>query len=665
MGSSISPNNASLECMAERRTNLKSKPEFPHLFQPCKIGQMILTNRVVLPAMGNNYGTEDGSVTDRQIDYYNERAIGGAGLLITEMVSIDSPTGQRGSHQLRINDDKYIAGLSRLTQQIHQSGAKMAIQLCHAGLLAASDKFSLQPVAPSPVEYFGHKITQGLTINEIEAIIRHFVEGAQRAEKAGFDGIEVHAAHSYLLAHFLSPYFNRRRDDFGGSTEKRSRILLEIIRRIRQSVGQNIPVWCRMNGTDFGLDGGLQIGEAKEIARLAEAAGSAAIHVSCGAYGMYFGYNRAQMGQPPGNLAELAAEIKKVVNVPVIAVGRINLQLGEQLLRERKTDLVAIGRGHIADPQIIKKASEGRIADIRPCISCNVCVDDLTVLDHTLHCSVKACVGKERESSRHPAWKIKTVLVVGGGPAGMEAAITAALRGHEVTIYEQQPTLGGKLILAAKPPHKDEIKPLNDYLISQVNQLGIKVKSGKKATLASIKKFSPDVLILAAGALPLSLKLPGIDGDNVVFAEDVLSGRETGHNVVVIGGGLVGCETAEFLLQQGKKVTIVEMLAEIANGVGHSFKTPLLNRLTDKAAILPGTQCKEIGKNSVVVNGKFAQDQMIPADTIVLAVGAKSNIGLLISTQAFVPEIHVIGDCLEPRRIINAIADGHRVGLTI
>ena len=644
---------------------MKDKPEFPHLFQPCTIGKLSLANRIVLPPMGNNYGAEDGSVTDRQIDYYNERATGGAGLIMTEMVSIDSPMGQRGSHQLRIDDDKYIAGLRRLTRQIHQSGAKTAIQLCHAGLLAASDKFSLQPVAPSPVEYFGHKVTKGLTRNEIEDIILHFVEGAQRAEKAGFDGIEVHAAHSYLLAHFLSPYFNRRRDDFGGSTEKRARILVEIIRRIRQTVGQNIPVWCRMNGTDFGLDGGLQIEEAKEIARMAEAAGSAAIHVSCGAYGTYFGYNRAQMGQPRGNLAEVAAEIKKAVNVPVIAVGRINLQLGEQLISEGKADLIAIGRGHIADPYIIKQAAEGKLADIRPCIGCNVCVDDLTVLDLSLHCSVNACVGKEREYRLTRALKIKKVMVVGGGPAGMETAITAALRGHEVTIYEQQAQLGGKLILAATPPHKDEIKPLNDYLISQIKKSEIQLKLGKKVTLATIKKITPDVLVLAAGALPLSLKIPGIESPNVVFAEDVLSGKETGQHVVVIGGGLVGCETAEFLAQQGKTVTIVEMLAEIANGVGHSFKTPLLKRLEAKVTILTGTQCKEIGKNTVVVNGRFAQDQTIPADTVVLAVGAKPNNGLLISAQAIVPEIHIIGDCLEPRRIINAIADGHRVGLTM
>ena len=219
--------------------------------------------------------------------------------------------------------------------------------------------------------------------------------------------------------------------------------------------------------------------------------------------------------------------------------------------------------------------------------------------------------------------------------------------------------------MAATPPHKDEIKPLNDYLISQIKKSEIQLKLGKKVTLATIKKITPDVLVLAAGALPLSLKIPGIESPNVVFAEDVLSGKETGQHVVVIGGGLVGCETAEFLAQQGKTVTIVEMLAEIANGVGHSFKTPLLKRLEAKVTILTGTQCKEIGKNTVVVNGRFAQDQTIPADTVVLAVGAKPNNGLLISAQAIVPEIHIIGDCLEPRRIINAIADGHRVGLTM
>jgi 2,4-dienoyl-CoA reductase-like NADH-dependent reductase (Old Yellow Enzyme family)/thioredoxin reductase len=645
---------------------LNNKTEFEKLLQPIRINQMNLANRVVLPAMGNNYGSDGGFVTERQIDYYTERANGGAGLLITEMVSIDSPVGQRGAQQLRIDDDKYIPNFRKLTEQIHKAGSKMAMQLCHAGLLAASDKFLLQTVAPSPIEHFGQKVTKELTIDEIENIIDHFVNGAIRAKEANFDGVEVHAAHSYLLAHFLSPYFNRRRDDFGGSVENRARILLEIIGRIRQVVGPAYPVWCRMNGMEFGLEGGLKIDESKQIARMAEVAGCDAIHVSAGGYGSYYGYNRAHMGQPWGNMADLAAEIKESISIPVIAVGRINLRLGEELLREGKADLIAIGRGHIADPQLLKKASEGRFDEIRPCLSCNVCVDDLTMLDVTLHCSVNACVGQERTFKVTKAVKIKNVLIAGGGPAGLEAAITAALRGHKVIIYEQKMQLGGKLMLAATPPHKDEIGPFKDYLVSQVKKYGIQVELGKKVTLSIIRKLQPDVLVLAAGSLPLFPKIPGIDSPNVVLAEEVLSGKETGQKVIVIGGGLVGCETAEFLAQQKKNVTIVEMLGEIATGVGHSFKAGLLNRLSSNGVTMfTGMQCKIITVNSAVIASKSGDEKTIYADTIVLAVGAKPNRELAKIVAAVVPEIHIVGDCLEPRRIINAIGEGHRAGMMI
>ena len=640
--------------------------KFEKIFQPCNIGKMVLKNRLVMPPMGNNFGTDDGYVTDQLIDYYNERAIGGAGLIITEMVSIDSPLGQRGSHQLRIDEDSYIEGLSRLTQKIRDSGCKIAIQLCHAGILAASTKTLIQPVAPSPVEYLGQKVTKELSIREIEDIINHFVKAALRAKAANFDGVEVHAAHGYLLAHFLSPAFNKRRDEFGGSVKNRARILLEVINRIRELMGQNYPVWCRMNGMEYGINGGLSIDEARKIARLVEKVGSDAIHVSAYGYGDYFGYNRAHMGQPAGNLTHLAAEIKKVVTIPVIAVGRIDLQLGEKLVRESKADLIAIGRGQIADPRLIKKAAEGRFSDIRPCISCNVCVDDLTSVDMSLHCSVNACVGKERDYKIIPAKKIKRVLVIGGGPGGMEAAITATLRGHEVTIFEKQPQLGGKLIIAAAPPHKEEILPFMNYLISQVEKLGIKVELEKDADIASITKVNPDVIVLATGGVQSVPKIPGIDCHNVVFAEDVLSGKTVGQKVIIIGGGLVGCETAEYLVHKGKTITIIEILSELAGGVGLSFKMELLNTLKANGTTLyTSVKCKQITKTGVVIVTGEGKEQTIEADTIVLAVGARPNDRLLKPIRELAPEIHQVGDCVKPRRILESISDGHNTGLAI
>jgi len=645
---------------------MSRKPGLDKLFQPCNIGKLQLKNRVVMPPMGNNFGAEDGSVTLQQIDYYNERALGGPGLIITEMVSVDSPMGQRGIRQLRIDDDRFIPGLSRLAIQVHDSGGKMALQLCHAGLLAASNNFVLQPVAPSPVEYYGKKVTEGLSKEEIKDIINHFIRGALRAKDAGFDGVEVHAAHSYLLAHFLSPYFNRRGDEYGGSVRNRAKILLEIIGGIRNAVGEDYPVWCRINGMEYGLEGGLTIDEAREIARMAEAAGSAAIHVTGGAYGTYSGYNRAGMGQPEGNLSELAGAIKKTVKIPVIAVGRINLQLAEKLLQESKADLIAIGRAQIADPQLIKKAASGNFDDIRPCISCNVCVDDLTLLDVSLHCSVNACVGKERESRSRPAKIVKNVLVIGGGPAGMEAAIIAAQRGHRVTIYEQLPQPGGKLNLAVVSPGKIEIRPLIDFFVRQVQKLGISVVLQKEADASLIKQLRPDVIILAAGGIPAVPPIPGVAGENVVFAEQVLSGAAVGQRVVIIGGGLVGCETAEFLSKHGKKITVIEMLDEPAAGVGSSFKPGLISRLAaDGVTMMTGVECKKIFAEGVVITARDGKEQTLAADTVVLAAGAKPDRRLLQEIKGLAPEIYPIGDCVAPRRILEAISEGHRIGLLI
>jgi NADPH-dependent 2,4-dienoyl-CoA reductase/sulfur reductase-like enzyme len=476
----------------------------------------------------------------------------------------------------------------------------------------------------------------------------------------------VHAAHSYLLAHFLSPYFNRRGDEYGSNVKNRARILLEIIDGIRNGAGEDYPIWCRINGREYGLEGRLTIDGAREIARMAEAAGSAAIHVSAGGYGTYFGYNRAGMGQPEGNMAELAAAIKKVVKVPVIAVGRINLQLAEKLLQESKADLIAIGRAQIADPQLIKKAASGSFKDIRPCISCNVCVDDLTVLDVSLHCSVNSCVGKERESRIIPAKAVKNVLVIGSGPAGMEAAIVAAQRGHRVTIYEKQSQPGGKLNLAALPPGKEEIRPLIDFFVHQIQKLGINFDLRKEADAASIKKLEPDVIILAAGGIPGIPPIPGVAGENVVFAEEVLSGAPIGQQVVIIGGGLVGCETAEFLAKQGKEITVIEMLDELASGVGSSFKAGLIGRLSaDGVTLMTGVNCKKIFAEGVIIAARNGKEQTLAADNVVIAVGAKPDRRMLQEIRGLAPEIYPVGDCVEPRRILEAVSEGHKVGLLI
>jgi 2,4-dienoyl-CoA reductase-like NADH-dependent reductase (Old Yellow Enzyme family)/thioredoxin reductase len=645
---------------------MDNKPKFDKLFEPCQIRKMGLKNRIVMPAMSTKYASEDGYVTQQMMDYYEERAKGGAGLVIVEMACVDAPEGKMGSYHLVFDNDGYVRGLSELAQVIRKHGPKVMLQLCHGGRIARSAITGMQPVAPSAVIVEGQETPRELTVDEIEHIITSFAEAARRAQRTGFDGVEIHAAHGYLLAQFLSSAWNKRQDEFGGTVRDRARILSEIMTKTRSLVGQDYPVWCRINGMEYGIEDGLTIDEAKEVAQIAQEAGADAIHVSAYGYASFAGINRACIGSPRGNLVDLAAEIKKTVSVPVVAVGRIDLELGEELLREKRADLVAIGRPQIADPHLIRKAIEGKMDDIAPCIACNHCVDDMMAMDINLHCSVNTCVGKEREYKIIPAKKTKRVLVVGGGPSGMETARVAALRGHEVILFEKQSELGGQLILAVKPPRKEEIQLLTNYLAIQIKKLGVKFEIGKEADVASIKKINPDAVVLATGVTSLIPEIPGIDRSNVVTAEEVLIGQRIGKKVAVVGGGLVGCETAEFLAERGKTVKIVEILDEIAVGVCLSIKAGLVHRLKASGInMLTGLKCNEITQNGLIATGKGGERKFIEADTIVLAAGAEPNIHLLTALEDGVAEIHLVGDCAEPRRILQAISDGYRAGLSL
>lgn len=636
------------------------------IFEPYQVGRMSLKNRIVMPAMGTMYAAVDGCVTQRIKDYYAERAKGGVGLIIVEMACIDAPVGRMGGRQLIIDDDRYIQGLQELAQVIRQQETKVMVQLCHAGRLARSIITGVQPVAPSASITERQETPRELTVDEIENIIAHFAEAALRARKAGFDGVEIHAAHAYLLAGFLSSAWNKRQDHFGGRLKNRTRILAEIIGRTKDLVGQNYPVWCRINGMEYGIEGGITVDESKKMARVAEEAGVDAIHVSAYGYGRYAGINRACMGYPRGNLIGLAEEIKKAVKVPVIAVGRIDLEMAEAFLREKKVDLIAIGRALIADPNLIRNTVEGKLDEIKPCLACNVCADDLIATDASVHCSVNPVVGKEKEFELRRAQKSKKVLVVGGGPAGMEAAAVACLRGHRVVLYERQLQLGGQLNLAMKPPHKGEIKSFADYLITRVKKLGIEINLGKEVDADTIKAVDPDSIVLATGSSPFRPEIPGIDHDNVTLAEDVLSGKAVGKRVVIIGGGLVGCETAEFLAEHGKTVTLVEMLEEVAVGLGVSVKGWLLHRLGSLGVtMLTSARCERITERGVAIVNSKQEGQFIEADAVVLAAGGKPNTELLEMIEGTVSEIHVVGDCVEPRRILEAISEGYRAGLAI
>jgi thioredoxin reductase len=509
-------------------------------------------------------------------------------------------------------------------------------------------------------------VPKELTIEEIEEIVACFSKAAVRAKKAGFDGIELHAANSYLIDQFISPLSNKRQDRYGGSLANRARFLIEITEAIREAVGPEFPVWPRITGREYGVEGGTTLEDSKIVAQMAQKAGAHAIHVrGAGPGAPDFFPSRTFR---PAIIADLAEEMKKTVAVPVIAVGMITPEAGEKLIAEGKADLVAIGRGLLADPELPQKAVARRMEDINPCVICNNCVNDVrspTVVG--MRCTVNAALGREAESKVIPASQTKKILVIGGGPAGMEAARVAVLRGHRVTLWEKSNGLGGQLLQASVLPYKDRIAVFNQYLQTQLMKLDVHVETGKEATLEAIRDFDPDAVVLATGIMPKVPDIPGIHMKHVIYAEEVLeSRRETGDRIVVMGGELVGCETAEFLAEEGKKVTVTRRGPEFATGILFILRPWFLSRLERLGVtLLPGLKYNEITSKGLVVTTKEGKVKVIEADTIVLATGSIPNIALHEELKSGASEIYLVGDCVYPRTIRDAISDGHRIGLSI
>jgi NADPH-dependent 2,4-dienoyl-CoA reductase/sulfur reductase-like enzyme len=445
----------------------------------------------------------------------------------------------------------------------------------------------------------------------------------------------------------------------------RARFLLEIIADVKEAVGDDYPVWCRMDGKEYGVEG-ITLEDAQKTARLVQEAGLAAIHVS--AWGPESPTNRTTPTFTPVVIEDLAEGIKKAVSIPVIAVGRITPEDAERLLEEGKADLIAIGKAMLADAEWTNKVAAGKTDDITPCIICNGCRDDLRNPKLVgIRCSASATLGREKESEIVPATKPKKILVVGGGPAGMEAARIAALRDHQVTLWEKESRLGGQLVQAAIPPHKDRIAPLAKYLETQLQKLGVKIQLGKEATATAVAEFKPDAVVVATGIKPFLPDIPGLDKARVIQAGDVLEGKvKVGDKVAIIGGELVGCETAEFLADQGKQVTVMRRGSEMATSVGPSNRDFFLSRLLDKGVtLLREVRYDSINPEGVIITTRDGEERTIEADTVILAAGSVPDTGLYDAIKGKVSEVHHIGDCVEPRTILDAISEGFRTGQKI
>ena len=635
--------------------------QFRKLFEPGKIGQMTVKNRIVMAPMGTNYSSSRGYISQRTIDYYEERARGGVGLLLIEGMAVDS-RGRRRFTELSLANDTYLPGLRRLVAAVHRHGARIAPQLLHRGQQARSLGMGQQPVSPSPFSITGGETPHELTTDEIAENVGRFAAAARRAKEAGCDGVELHAAHIYLISQFLSPAANQRTDRYGGSLENRARFFMEIIRAIRETVGPDYPVWCRITAREYGLENGISLDETKQVVRMAEAAGIDAINVSIFGYGIF---DAVSLPDAPGAELPLAKEIKSVVSVPVIAVGWLTPAIGERALEEGAADFICIGRRLLADPEFAGKAASGRIEDIRPCIGCRQCMQSTAFYHEPVHCTVNASLGRERLYRIKPAGRKKKVLVIGGGPAGLEAARVAALRGHRVVLFEKNNSLGGMLNLAALPPFKEPLAELSRYLAVQLNRAGVDIRLGTEATVKLVTQNRPDAVIVADGAVPAVPRIPGIQRPNVVTAADVLAGRTpAGKNVVVIGGGMVGCETGHFLAIRGHTVNIVEMLESLASDMNViAVRQRLLNGLAEnEVRQYAGVTCEEITDNCLTITTPEGKRERIPADTVVIAAGFNPRTGLFRSLRGMVPELYHIGDSAQPAGILEAIGSGLSTG---
>lgn len=632
---------------------------YNRLFSAGRIGKLVVPNRIIMPAMMTCLS--DGRYeSQRLINYLEARARGGVGLIIHEITTVD-PLGFVMPDQVAMFDDGCIPGMQRLTEVIHKHDKRIAVQLAHGGNRAFSKFVNAQPVSASDVTGRGGEKPRPLTLDEIQRLIESFVLAAERAIKAGFDGIEIHCAHGYLLRQFISPYSNKRTDRYGGDLAGRARLAIDIITGVRQSIG-DFPMWARINGEDFIEDGGLSYEESKTICQWIEKAGVDAISVSGATYESPVNYMVAPMFVPRGKLVPFAEGIKKIVKVPVITVGRIDTpQFAEQILAEGKADFVAMGRALIADPELPNKAREGRENEIRRCIADNACLDGLFP-GTILRCTVNAAIGKEGESKIVPAEKSKKVLIAGGGPAGMEAARIAALRGHEVVLCEKQPALGGQINVASKGKHKEDLNLVTSFLSCQLNSLGVDIRLNTTVTEALIEKLKPDVLVEATGSIQMIPSVPGVKQDNVAGAREVLMDeKKIGKRIVIIGGGRVGLEVAEYLKDTDNEITVVEMMAKIGRDLGDSFKFAYINKLKElNIKIMVNTRLEKINGSHITVN-KSGELQELEADSIILAVGATPNqdIHTLAGTKL---EKYRIGDCKQPRNIMEAISEGWELG---
>ncbi|MBP9907802.1 MAG: FAD-dependent oxidoreductase [Rubrivivax sp.] len=700
------------------------------LLQPGLIGTLELRNRIVMAPMGSNFAEESGHCSERIQAYYEARAKGGAGLLIMGVCSIAFPAGTAEPYQVGVSNDDHIPGLAEVARRAHRHGAKIAMQLQHAGKTATRDLAAGRPVWVPSIPPRAHTnmmtaFTQEELATFVGAVGRHkpqvrvmdkadigqmiewFAAAAARAQTAGFDGVELHAAHTYILAGFLSPYYNRRDDEYGGPLENRARMLLETIRAVKQRVGADFPVWVRLDGEELRTEGGITIEDAIATARLAEQTGADAVSMS--AYATIttgVAFTEAPLVHQPGGLVGYAAAVKKEVGVPVIAAGRIDPEMAQDGIERGLFDFVVMGRKLLADPDLPNKIAGGRRDEVRPCIYCYACVSQIFI-NQRVKCAVNPQVGHEYEWPIEPAAKPRHVVVVGGGPAGMEAARVASLRGHRVTLVERSDRLGGTLFFAGLAYNPNG--RLLDQMVLQTCRLPIEVRLSTEATSELVSSLQPDAIIVATGARRDAPPIPGAElphvwsGDElrrlmtndraeeiarrklnlaqralfkaggilkVTDSAHALQGLSKlwmplGRRVVIVGGGLVGLELAEFLIARERDVTVLEPTDKPGRELSIVRRWRVLDAVEHHADLHRQACVTAITATEVQWTDAQGQAQRTGTDSVILALGAETDDRVAQALQACAADILRAGDCRESAYIEGAIRDGHRAGLAV
>jgi len=632
-----------------------------------KIGNCEISNRLVVPAMVTNYNNADGTLTERFIAYHERKAQGGWGLIITENYSVSRHAmGYKFIGGLW--DDAQIESNMRLTDRVHRYDSKIFCQLYHAGRQSKSlVNGGVPTVAPSatPCPWM-RDLARPITREEIHQLVIDFGEAAFRAKKAGFDGIEIHSAHGYLLHEFLSPNTNKRTDEYGGNFQNRVRIVGEVIESIRGKVGADFPVTIRVSAIEF-VPGGRSAFESRTLYKQFAEWGVDAIHVSSGMYGN--GGIISPMFMNHGWIVEHAREAKSVVDIPIITVNRINDPLqAEDIVASEMADFVSMGRGSLADPALPNKAKNGKFEDIRYCIACmQGCVEQLSLSEnHSVRCLVNPELGFEFETDLSPTKTKRRVYVAGGGPGGLQAALTAALKGHAVTLFEKSDELGGQFISASFPPYKGEFISLIAWLICQLHKSGVTIALNTELTAERVRADKPDVVIVATGAVPDIPPIEGIDDPKVKLAEDVMTGRvPTGDRIAVIGGGMVGTEAAAQLSLQLKMVTVVEMLPSLATDMFINNRDDLLKLLEEQhVGVITNAKVTAVCEQGVLYE-KNGEIKLLPCETVVLATGTRSLNNLAQELEDYPGTVQVVGDAVAPRKALEAIREGFVAGLSI